>query len=42
MVGTNIWPGICYLLDLLNGFQNPARKSAKFPANSEKNLLDLA
>ena len=35
---------ICYLL---NVFQNPARKPAscwieKFPANSEKNLLDLA
>jgi len=28
MVGTNIWPGICYLLNLLNVFQNPARKSA--------------
>jgi len=44
IVGTNILPGICYLL---NGFQNPARKSAsckieKFPTNSEKNLLDLA
>jgi len=26
--GTNIWPGICYLLNLLNVFQNPARKSA--------------
>ena len=25
MVGTNIWPGICYQL---NVFQNPARKSA--------------
>ena len=25
MVGTNIWPGICYLLNLLNGFQNLAR-----------------
>jgi len=25
IVGTNIWPGICYML---NGFQNPARKSA--------------
>jgi len=24
IVGINIWPGICYLL---NGFQNPARKS---------------
>jgi len=47
MVGTNIWPGLCYLLNLLNSFQNPARKSAswwieKFSANSEKNLLDLA
>jgi len=33
---------MCYLLNLLNGFQNPARKSAScyienFPANSEKN-----
>jgi len=24
-VGTNIWPEVCYLL---NGFKNPARKSA--------------
>jgi len=22
IVGTNIWPGICYLLNLQNGFQN--------------------
>jgi len=28
VIGTNIWPGIRYLLNLLNGFQNPARKSA--------------
>jgi len=28
IVGTNIWPGICYLLNLPNIFQNPARKSA--------------
>jgi len=28
IVGTNIWPEICYLLNLLNAFQNPARKSA--------------
>jgi len=44
IAGTKIWPGICYLL---NGFQNPASKSTscwieKFPARSEKNLLDLA
>jgi len=25
LVGTNIWPGICYLLNI---FQNPAGKSA--------------
>jgi len=47
IVGRNIWPGICYLQNLLNGFQNPARKSAScyietFPANSDENLLDLA
>jgi len=29
IVGTNIWPGICYLLNLLNGFHNLARKSAR-------------
>jgi len=39
--------GICYLLKLLNGFKNTARKPAscyieKFPVYSEKNLLDLA
>jgi len=28
IVGTNTWPGICYLPNLLNGFPNPARKSA--------------
>jgi len=28
IVGTNIWPEICYLLNLLNAFQNSARKSA--------------
>jgi len=28
IAGTNIWPGIRHLLNLLNGFQNPARKSA--------------
>ena len=40
---TQFLSGICYLL---NGFQNPARKPASskikhFPANSEKNLLNL-
>jgi len=41
------FPGICYLINLPNGFQNSARKSAhcwieNFTANSEKILLDLA
>jgi len=41
------FPGICYQIDLPNGFQNSARKSAhcwieNFTANSEKILLGLA
>jgi len=27
-VGTNILPEVCFLLNLQNGFKNPARKSA--------------
>jgi len=40
-VGTSIWPGICYLLNLSNGFWNPAKKwdncmIDNFTANSKK------
>ena len=47
IVETNIWPRICYLLNLPNGFKNPAKKwdnckIDNFTANSEKKLLDLA
>jgi len=46
-VRTIFLSGICYLLNLLNGSQNPARNPASceienFPANSEKTPLNLA
>jgi len=41
-IGTGLWSGICFLLNLRNGWYNPAWKIEHFTANSEKILPDLA